>query len=435
MIFKYILKLSNLCILSAFLVININVVSFAAEPVDRIVAVVNDDVVMFSELEDRIRTIASQLQQKNQPLPPLPVFEKQILESIIISKVQLQAADRTGIRVDDETLNIGVQNMAQQNGVSLREFRNILEADGYSFEKFREDIRNEITISRLRQKQIVNRISVTEREIDNYLANAETQGLVETRYHIGHILIAVSEGANEAEQQQKRQLAEQVLAELQAGQDFVSMAQKVSDGQQATEGGNLGWRKQKEIPSLFSDPISTMRVGEVSEIIENVSGFHIIKLHAVSSADKKMISQTRASHILIKVNEVTTHEVAREKLQQFLYRIEQGEGFAQIAKANSDDMISALEGGDLGWRSPGELVPEFEQEMNNLNLGDVSEPFQTQFGWHIVKVLERRDFDNTENAKRTQAREALRQRKIKENEQEWLRNLREEAYVEYRLNG
>lgn len=404
--------------------------------IDRIVAVVNDDVIMETELTNRMRTIEAQLSQKNQSPPPKPIFEKQILESIIIQKVQLQRAAQTGIRVDDETLNRSVINMAKQNGVSLKQFRDILENDGFSFEQFREDIRNEIIISRLKQRQIVNRIFITDREIDNFLANAETQGLMETAYHLGHILIAVPEGSDDEDKQQKKMIAEKAVADLRAGQDFAELAQRISDGQQATEGGDLGWRKANEIPTLFSSVVtSTMNAGDVSDVIENTSGFHIIKLLDISSGNKKMVRQTRASHILIKTNEITTNQVAREKLEQFLYRIQQGEAFELIAKANSDDMISALEGGDLGWRSPGELVPQFEAEMDALEIGGISEPFQSQFGWHIVKVLDRRDFDNSDNAKRSKAREAIRQRKIRENEQEWIRNLREEAFVEYRIDG
>ncbi len=433
--FKQVLKRAWKQYVSGFLLLFFSISLYSGTPIDRIVAVVNDDIIMESELINRMRIIAAQLNQKNQSPPPKPAFEKQILESIIIQKVQLQRAAETGIRVDDETLNRSVRGMAEQNGVSLKQFRDILENDGFSFEQFREDIRNEIIISRLKQRQIINRISITDREIDNFLANAETQGLMETTYHIGHILIAATEGSNEEDKQQKKMIAQKAVEDLRAGQDFAELAIRISDGQQAAEGGDLGWRKGNEIPSLFSRFVKDMQAGDISDVIENSSGFHIVKLLDISSGDKKMIRQTRASHILLKTNEVTTNEVAIEKLEQFLYRIQQGEDFAQIAKSNSDDMISALEGGDLGWRSPGELVPQFEAEMDALEIGGISEPFQTQFGWHILTVLERRDFDNSDNAKRSQAREAIRQRKIRENEQEWVRNLREEAFVEYRIDG
>ncbi len=408
--------------------------SQAAEPVDRIAAIVNNDVIMLSELEQKIRTITSQIQQSDQPLPPPSVLEKQLLERIILTRLQLQRAEQSGIRVDDETLNRSVSNMASQNGVSLKEFRNILEGEDYSFEKFREDIRNEIAISRLRQREVVNRITVSDREIDNSLANAETQGLTEVKYHIGHILIAVPENSSDEEILQRRLIAEAVISDLNEGQDFTEIAIRLSDGQQAAEGGDLGWRTMSQVPSLFSAHIINMQAGTVSEIIDNASGFHIIKVHDVSSGDKNMVSQTRASHVLLKISEIMTSEQAQEKLQQFLYRMEQGEDFSQIARSNSEDMISALEGGDLGWRSPGELVPQFEKAMNELKIGEIGNPFQSQFGWHIVKVNDRRDFDNTDNAKRTRAREAIRQRKIKESEQVWLQNLREEAYVQYKLN-
>ena len=407
----------------------------AASELDRIIAVVNDDVIMMSELENKIRSVVEQMRQAGQNPPPPTMLEKQILESIVINKLQLQLADRNGIRVDDETLNQSVLAMAEQNGVTLSEFRNILENDGYSFEQFREDIRNEITISRLKQRRIANRVVVTDREIDNFLSNAEVQGLTEAEYLIGHILISVPEGSDEEERLQRKLIAEQVLSDLRDGQDFRDMARKVSDGVQAAEGGDLGMRKMQDVPTLFSADVAEMKEGDISDLIENSSGYHIIKLHEVSSGSKNMVRQTRASHILVKTNEIMDDEQAKNKLQELLYRIDQGEEFEKICRSNSEDTLSALEGGDLGWRSPGELVPQFEQQMDRLAIGEMSEPFKTQFGWHVVKVLDRRDFDNTDNARRTAARNAIRERKIKENEQEWLRKLREEAFVQYRLDG
>ena len=405
----------------------------SAQTLDRIVAVVNDDVVMMSELEEKIKTITAQLRENNNQIPPPSVLEKQVLDRLILSKVQLQMAELTGIRVDDETLNRSVSNIAAENGVSLQEFREILEADGYSFEKFREDIREQIAISRLKRRQIVNRVSVTEREIDNFLATQEHQGLTETQYRIAHILIATASDIGDDEKEQSKMIAEKVIDDLNAGADFNDMAATVSDGQQASQGGDLGFRTKNQIPTLFSDYIVEMEAGEIAGPIESPSGFHIIKLADVKSGEKTIVRQTLAKHILIKVDQITTDEAAQEKLQQLLYRIEQGEDFSAIAKSHSEDTLSALDGGSLGWRSPGELVPQFEQVMADSEIGEISEPFKTQFGWHILTVVERRDHDNTENARRTNARNLIKQRKIKDREQDWLRQLRDDAYVQYRL--
>lgn len=406
----------------------------AEEALDRIVAIVNDDVVMLSEMEEKVRTISEQMREANKPVPPASALEKQVLDRIIMTKLQLQMAERTGIRVDDETLNRSISNIAAENGLPLKEFRDILEKDGYNFEKFRDDMRNEIAISRLRQRQIVNRISVTDREIDNFLATQEHQGQTETQYRIRHILIAVPEDASEDEKEQGKLVAEKVLEDLNAGHDFADMASTVSDGQQAANGGDLSWRTKNQIPSLFGDYIDEMQPGDISELIESPSGFHIIQFAEIRTGEKTIVRQTKAKHILIRVDEITSNKAAEEKLLDLLYRIEQGEDFSTLARSHSEDTLSALEGGSLGWRSPGELVPQFEKVMDALEPGEISQPFRTQFGWHIVKVMERRDHDNTENAKRTSARNVIKQRKIKENEQDWLRGLRDDAYIQYRLN-
>ncbi len=427
------INLSGLVLLAALLNPFLINLAHAEEALDRIVAIINNDVVLLSEMEEKIRTIVSQLREANQQIPPTSALEKQVLDRIILNKLQLQMAERTGIRVDDETLNRSISNIATENGLPLKEFRVILENDGYSFESFRENMRNEIAISRLRQRQIINRISVTDREIDNFLATQEHQGLTETEYRIGHILIAVTESSSEEEIEQGKLVAEKVLEDLIAGQDFAEMAATVSDGQQAANGGDLGWRTKNKIPSLFSDYIAEMQEGDISELIHSPSGFHIIQFSGLRTGEKSIVRQTLAKHILIRADEITSNKAAEEKLTQLLYRIEQGEKFSTIARSNSEDTLSALDGGSLGWRSPGELVPQFEEAMEALEPGQISEPFKTQFGWHIVQIMERRDHDNTENAKRTRARDIIRQRKIKENEQDWLRGLRDDAYVQYRL--
>lgn len=405
----------------------------AAVVLDRIVAVVNDDVVMRSELDERVRTITAQLKEQGTTLPPKGVLERQVLDRLILTKLQIQEALHTGIRVDDETLNRTINDIAAHNKLSLAEFRKVLESDNYSYEKFREDIRNEILVSRLVQRQVNNRVTVSPSEIENFLSNMEQQGAIDKEYKISHILVAIPQNASPETIEKTRQKAEKILKELKAGKDFAQMAATYSDGQQALEGGDLGWRKAGQVPTLFADFIAIMKVGDISDIITSPSGYHIIRLDDERTGKKVIITQVHARHILIRTNEVEkTADVVR-RLKQLRNRIINGEDFGKLARSNSQDTVSAAQGGDLGWVSPGDLVPEFEEVMNSLKVGEVSPPFETQYGWHIVQVLARREHDNTKDAIRNQAREAIRQRKLAEAKDNWLRQLRDDAYVEYRL--
>ena len=401
---------------------------------DRIVAVVENDIIMQSELETKLRTVVGQMQQQGIQLPSSSILETQVLERMILIIIQLQRAEETGIRVDDETLNRTISNIAAENKVSLSQFRDILEKDGFNYEQFRENIRNEIIISRLRQRQVDNRISISSKEIDNALSNMEFQGKTETEYQLSHILISLPEAPTPDEGEQARLVATKVLEDLKAGQDFAMMASTYSDGQRALEGGDLGWRKKNEIPTLFSTQIASMEKGDISDLIKSSSGFHIVKLADVRSSEKHIITQTNARHILIKLDELTTADDAWVRLDQLKTRIEGGDDFAVLARSHSDDTVSAADGGNLGWSSPGRLVPKFEEVMDQLEIGEISQPFDTQFGWHLLQVLDRREHDDTENIRRTKASEAIRRRKSEEAHQNWLRHLRDEAYVEYRLN-
>lgn len=408
---------------------------FTAVELDRIIAVVNDDVIMKSELDDKIRTVQNQLREQGTTLPPASILQKQVLDRLILTKLQIQMAERTGIRVDDESLNRTIRNIAQENQLSIAQFREILESDGYSYEKFREDIRNEILTSRLRQRQVDNRITVTEREIQNYMDNQEHQGEVETEYLLAHILIATPEGASATEREEASKFAKQILEDLDNGEDFAQLAATWSDSQDALEGGKLGWRKAGQVPTLFAEFVADMQKGDHSEIIRSPSGYHIIKLLDVRSSEQVVVTQTQARHILIRPDELVSDEDARRRLEQLLLRIRGGDDFADLARGHSNDSVSAADGGSLGWVSPGDLVPEFEAAMNALAPGEVSAPFKTQFGYHIVQVLDRREHDSTEDVKRAKAREAIRRRKLEEAHQNWLREMRDDAYVEYRLEG
>lgn len=403
--------------------------------IDRIVAVVNDGVILDSELDAFVRTIQAQLRERNTPLPPHEVLREQALERLVIQHLQMQLAERTGIRVDDETVNRAVRSIAQRNNLTLDQFRRALERDGFSFARFREDIRDEITITRLQQRNVDNRIEVSEQEMDNLLARREVLGREDKQYRLSHILIAVPEAPSPEQVRGAREKAQRVLGELRAGADFAQKAVSVSDGQQALEGGRLGWFQAGRLPTAFVDAVIDMQPGELSEVIRSPSGFHIIKLDETKGRERHIVRQTRVRHILLRTSEIRSEEDARRQLRQLHERLLAGEDFADLARTHSDDTLSAREGGALGWVGPGETVPRFEQAMEGLAVDEVSEPVRTRFGWHLIQVLDRREHDDTEKFLRAKAHELIRGRKRQEALELWLRRLRDEAYVEYRLGS
>lgn len=402
---------------------------------DYVIAVINDDVLTNSELEDRIQLVVKQLEEKKTKLPPRDVLKRQIIEQLIMEKIQLQRAQKVGIRVNDETVNKVVTNIARSNGISLDEFRNILLKDGFDFEDFREKVRNEIIVKQLRQRRVENRVNVSPQEIDNYLASQKNRKGTDEEYNLGHILISLPETANAEQIQKAKQKAEEVLKKLRDGADFQQMAVAVSGGQQALKGGQIGWRKAAQMPTLFADTVPQMEVGAYSDLIRSASGFHIIKLQDKRSDTKRhIIEQTLARHILIRPNELRSNNEVKQRLELLRERIINGEDFSILARSNSDDKASAADGGSLGWVSPGMMVASFEEQMGRLQPGEISQPFTTRFGWHIVQVMSRRKHDNTEELQRLQARNNISQRKTEEAVENWLRRLRSEAYVEYRFN-
>lgn len=400
---------------------------------DSIVAVVDDDVITRSELNETMAAVAAQFRQRGAPLPPPGVLERQVLERLILTQLQVRAAERNGVVVDDATLNAALENMARQNNLTLGQLREAIERDGFSFEKFRENIRKEILSARLRQRVVDSRIQISDQEVDNLLASG-AGAANDRQYHIAQILIAVPENASAEQIEQARRKAEQVLEQLRQGADFKRLAVSVSDGRQALEGGDLGWRSVNQMPSLFAAVVPRLDAGEVSEPIRSPGGFHILKvLETRGGGGQQTVIQTHARHILINTNELIDDSEARLRLERLRERIVNGEDFAELARANSSDATSAAEGGDLGWVNPGDLVPRFEEAMAELSPGQVSEPFKTRFGWHIVQVLERRRHDNSSEAQRAAAREALARRRSDEEWEQWLRQLRDESYVEMRL--
>ena len=356
-------------------------------------------------------------------------------ERLILRRLQLQIARNSGMRVDDESLNRTILRIAEQNELTLREFRDAVERDGYDFAQFREEVRDDILIAEVRRRQVENQINISQRDIDDYISMMESRGTEADRhrYRIGHILIAVPDGASSEEIDEARERAERVLEELRAGADFANMAVTHSDGQKALEGGDLGWRLASDLPTMLADAVLRLDTGDVSEPVRSASGFHLVKFVDRQGSQRQMIRQTLARHILITLDALTDNAEARRQLGVLRERIVNGEDFGELARTHSDDPGSASKGGELGWIDPGNTVPVFERTMDSLAPGAISEPFRSRFGWHLVQVLERRDRDATETSQRAEARRRLRSRKIEENTQAWLRRVRGEAYVEYRL--
>ncbi len=406
-----------------------------AEEIDHIVAVVNNDVITQTELSRQTRMIKERLQQAGKNLPPDAILEKQILEQMILQRIQLQIAQRAGIRVDDETINKVISNIARENRLNLQQFRQVLAQDGYQFDEFREKIKDEIIINRLQQKQVQSRVAVTPREVDYYLKNLANRENANEEFHVAQILIPLPDGATPAQIKTTRLKAEAVHKLLLDGDDFAKTAMAVSRGRRALEGGDLGWLKGGELPPIFSKTVFEMQPGMISDVIRSANGFHIVKLLGRRSPkDTKLIQQTMARHILIAPDEITSSEDARLRLEQIRERLIAGDDFGAIARNVSDDPGSAANGGSLGWVSPGKMVPEFEAQMNRLKPGEISQPFQTQFGWHIVQVMSRRQYDDSKESARLKARQIIGKRKTDEALQNWIRQIRSEAYVELRTN-
>jgi peptidyl-prolyl cis-trans isomerase SurA len=399
---------------------------------DRIVAVVEEDVVLESELDEQITRVRARLRQSGTQVPPTAVLERQIMERLVLEKIQVQLAERAGVDVTEEALSRAISDIATRNELTLDQFQEILADEGIKFSQFREQIKQEIIIAKLRREEIDNRVRVRDTEIEAYLRNESNTNEDEQEYRLAHILVAIPSGGEETAIREARAKAEDTLTRLGNGESFSAVAISVSDGQNALDGGDLGWRKGSEIPSLFADSVSTMAVGETSSIITNQSGFHIVKLVDTRSGEKVEIEQHHARHILIKQSELVTEQDAMERCKTLRLRLESGADFGMLARTNSDDRSSALRGGDLGWVAQGKMVPEFEEVMLNIDVGELSQVFQSEFGFHVLQVTERRKVDGTDDVKRDRARRAIKRQKVDERRQSWLRRLRDEAYVEFR---
>ena len=422
-----------LLITSALVCINVSTQAAEVIKIDRIVAIVDQTVVTEQELESRIRTVTAQLQKQGTELPPENILRKQILERLISDTLQLQYAAQSGLKVDDSQLDKTIERIAEQNQLSLTEFADALAKDGVSMRKFRADIRNEITIARLREREVDSRVNVSESEIDNFLTTQASSNENQDEYEIAHILIRTpEEGATEDVQKAKAKVDE-VIKALQAGTNFSKVSASFSDAPNALEGGSLGWKSSTQMPALFLDALKNMQVGTVSEVLRSPNGFHILKLISKRGGSSPLvIEQTHARHILIKLSEVTSENEGKKKIDLIKERLDNGEKFEVLARQFSEDG-SASNGGDLGWVNPGDTVPLFEKAMNELKDGQISSTVRTPFGWHVIQVLERRKQDMSKEAARLKARQEIRKRKSEEAYQDWVRELRDRAFVELRL--
>jgi len=402
---------------------------------DSVIAVVNDDVITSSELKKRIKQILAQLKDKKKRLPPKNILYRQILEQLITEKIQLQLAKRASVIISDESVNKVIQKIAKENKLTLSQFKEILQRDGVRYDEFRDNIKNEMTINQLKKRRISNQIVVTEQEVDIELRNQNNNKALSEEFRLSHILIATPESASPTQIQEAKVKANQILAQLSIGANFAETAAANSNGQNALNGGDLGWREAAQLPSVFVEQVIKLQANQISGLIRSPSGFHIVKVVERRSKDKRrIVEQTHAKHILIIPNQINNSAVVKEKLSRLRERIISGEDFAPIAKANSEDKASAAKGGDLGWINPGVTVPEFQEEMAKLSPGEVSQPFRSRYGWHIIKVIARRQHDDTKTYLRDKIRKQIGQRKTEEAVSNWLRRSRNEAYVEYRIN-
>lgn len=403
-----------------------------AQELDAIVAIVNDDVVLESEVARETNLVIPQLQQQGTAVPPPEQLRKQVVERLILKRLQQQRAKQLGIEVDEGTLTEALTNIAARNGLSLDELKETLEAGGIRFEAFREDTRMQILQSRLQTQEVARNVQVTDQEVDRFLAKNASQLIPREQVRLQHILVALPEDPTPAQVAAAEAKAKGIVTKLRGGADFAAVAAASSDGRTALQGGDLGWFEMAAVPSLVTDLARTMAKGEITEPLRSPSGFNIIKLTDIKGGGPQSLTQTNARHILIRTNELVSDADAKTRLNQLRSRIIGGDDFAALAQAHSDDTGSALKGGDLGWVNPGDTVPEFEQVMTPLAPNEVSEPFRSPFGWHIVQVRERRTQDAAEGLLRLKAREAIQRRKAEEATDAWLRQLRDEAYVDLR---
>ena len=408
--------------------------SDTGEFLDGVAAIVNEGVVLKSELNRQQDLIIQRALQEDIPLPPAHILREQVLERLIVEEIQRQRAERIGIQISDQMLNTAIAQIAQNAGIPFEEMPARLAEDGVDYAEYRRDMRKQMMMEQLRRIDVVNRISVSPREIEQCVADLEDNAVVNSQYNLSHIFISVPGNATNDQYAEAEAEANEVYAALINGADFGQMAIRHSDGDTALEGGSLGWRPGNQLPTLFFDVVGDMQAGDVSRPMRAVSGYHIIKVNEIQGVNQKSeVEQTRIRHILVTPNEIIDEETAQQRLQDALDRIRSGEDFGEIAKLLSDDPGSANNGGEMGWTNPGEFVPEFEEVANAAEIGVVSEPFRSRFGWHILEVLERRIYDNTEELKESNCVQRVRNGKLNNETELWTRRIRDEAFVQTKI--
>lgn len=400
---------------------------------DRVVAIVDEDVVLESEFNDRKASIMERLQGQYQQLPPEDVLNKQILEQLIIERIELGLAKRYDINVDEAEIDQSIARIRQKSNITQEQLEADLSRQGLNLDGLRRQLRNQLTINELQRGVVNSRIKINEQDIDNFLASSDGKYATSPDYHIGHILIAVPSSADADTIKAAEDQANDIYKKIQAGADFAQMAISFSKDQAALQGGDIGWRKLAQLPELFGNEVIGLKQGQVSKPFRSGAGFHLLKNMEQRGGGAQMIEQTHARHILVKTSEIMDDRQAREKLLALRERILKGEDFAKLARENSEDTGSMLSGGDLGWSTPGMFVPAFEESMAETSVGNISRPFKSQFGWHILQVLERRQTDMSDKMKRNQAANVLRSRRFDEEFQLWLTQIRDDAYVEIKL--
>jgi peptidyl-prolyl cis-trans isomerase SurA len=395
---------------------------------------VNDGVVLSSELDEQIAAVTERMRAQKLDLPPQNVLRQQVLERLVLEQIELQRAEKGGMKIPDEALNNALQEVAQQNHIELSKLPEALAAQGIDYPSYRIGMRKELTLSLLRQRDVLQRISITPREIDQYLEKQKNAPSEANEYNVSHILIAVPQAATPNELDTAGKRADEVFQRAKGGEDFAKLAVAFSNSQDALDGGALNWRKGTELPTFLTDVVTKLKPGEVAQPLRTPTGFHIVKLNEMRGGNQQMmVNQIHVRHILMKPNELADDATVRQKLTDLRARALKGEDFAGLAKTTSEDPGSAADGGDLGWTGPGSFVPEFEQTVAGLKEKEISEPFKTPFGWHIVQLLGKREFDNTDELKRKHAVDEIRASKADEETELWLRRMRDEAYVEYRI--
>jgi len=401
--------------------------------IDGIAAIVNDGVVLLSELDEQTRMIVARLREENTEIPPQDVLIPQILERLVVNELQLQRAAMAGVNVPDSMLNRALADVARRNGTTLSELPELLAGDGVDYAAYRKEMRQQLIVEQLRQREVISRIGVTPREVEEYLDREQGAAYRDNSYRVSHILISIPAASTPEEIDTARDKASDIYERINTGEDFAQLAIAHSDAQNALEGGSMGWREGDSLPTLFAGIVPDLQPGQTAEPLRSASGFPLIKLEDVTGTERIIENQVRARHILLLPNEIMDDAVVEQRLNDIRDDILNGDDFAAIAKAVSEDPGSAIEGGDLGWAGPGTFVPEVEAVLEKLALEEISEPFRSPFGWHVVQLLERRVHDTTDDVREQRAIMAIRESKLAEETELWLRQMRDEAFIEYRL--